>query len=211
MSRGSGIKEVMGWTFTRAELPEPWLSHLGNVPERQWVMYVDGNDGQGKTDYIMQLSKVLSQTIGKVSLNGVEQGKHPQITESANRHHFEEIQPGKFIYERNLRDWDKYKAKMKRSRPRVMIIDSISMWPLTVKQVQELLEQFPNKIIVLVAYEAHYSQNKPIRHLCDVKVRVKDFSAVVRSRFGGKRPFIIWEEGYQAAKRKGSTGQLSII
>ena len=208
--KGAGIKEIMNWKFEEANLSEKWTDHLGEVPERKWTMYIDGNDGQGKTDYTMQLAKELAMNIGKVNYNGVEQGKHSQIKESAIRHHFEEIQPGKFIYEKKLRNWDAYLKKMKSSHPRVMVIDSISMWPLTVKQVQELLEAFENKIIIMVAYEAHYTQNKPIRHLCDVKVRVKNFKAEVRSRFGGNQPFVIWDKGHQLATGRKSNGQKSL-
>ncbi|MEQ8581235.1 MAG: hypothetical protein RIC30_09510 [Marinoscillum sp.] len=211
--KGAGVNEILNWKFDLAEgIPQAWRDHLGEFPQKQWYMYVDGEAGHGKTDYIMQLTKMLATHIGKVSLNGVEQGKHTQIRESAVRHRFDELEPGKFIYEKKLRDWDLYKAKMKNSRPRVMIIDSISMWPLTVKEVQELLQEFEAKIIILVAYAAHFNQNKPIRHLCDIKVRVENFQAITSSsRFGGSKPFTIWEEGYRKATGKKSNGQMRLL
>lgn len=35
---------------------------------------------------------------------------------------------------------------------------------------------------------------KQIAYMCDVKVHVHNFSAYPRSRFGGNRPFLIWDK-----------------
>jgi hypothetical protein len=196
-SRSYGVRDVMNWKFTEQDLPKAWLDHLGNIPER-FLMYVDGDAGHGKTEYNMQLSLMLQQYMGKVHYNNVEQGKHVQIQQSATRNNFEEkIRAGKWMYS-IISDFDEYVEKIsKRNSGRIQIIDSISYWPLSEKQVQFLIEKFRHKSFVFVAYKAHFNRNKPIAHLCDIKVRVENFRAYPSGRFGGNEVFDIWPEKHK--------------
>lgn len=191
-SRSWGIKDIANWKFDMQSLPHRWIEHLGDVPGR-FLMYVDGDGGHGKTEYIIQLSKMLAQHMGKVNVNNVEQGKHTQIQASFQRNKLDEIKPGKWMYN-SIHDFNAYKKKVKtRNSGRIQIIDSISYWPLTTAEVQELIELFPYKSFVFVAYKAHYNQNRPIAHLCDIKVRVENFIAAPVSRFGGMQKLVIWD------------------
>jgi hypothetical protein len=195
MNRKSySVTDIVAWKFEDHALPDEWIAHLGELAGR-FTMYVDGDGGHGKTEYVIKLAKMLATHVGKTRLNNVEQGKHKQIQLSVVRNKFAtEVPAGRFQYD-NLRTFEAYKAKLKRPQSgRVQIIDSISYWPLNVKQVQELIEEFPRKSFVFVAYKAHESQNKPIAHLCDIKVRVKDFVATPSGRFGGNKPFIVWNK-----------------
>lgn len=206
-SRSYGVRDVMNWKFTEQALPAEWLKHLGNIPDR-FLMYVDGDAGQGKTEYNMILSLMLQQHMGKVHYNNVEQGKHVQIQDSAKRNQFEEkIRPGKWMYS-IINDFDEYVDKISsRNSGRIQIIDSISYWPLSEKQVQFVIEKFKHKSFVFVGYKAHFTRNKPIAHLCDIKVRVENFIAWPNSRFGGNEPLDIWPEKH-AKKRNVLVPQL---
>lgn len=190
-----GVSQVLSWKFQQNKLPDAWARHLGVLPQR-FHIYVDGDGGQGKTEYGMQMSMMLANHFGKVRLNNVEQGKHPQITESAHRNNFKEnIKPGKFAYSM-FHDFEELRQKLRtRNSGRVIIIDSISYFPLNAKQIQELLEEFIHKSFILVAYKAHFNQNKAIQHLCDTKVRVENFIATTNgtSRFGGNEDYVIWD------------------
>ena len=185
--RSYGVRDIMNWKFAESNLPEVWLNHLGDIPER-FTMYVDGDGGHGKTEYVIQLAKMLCNHFAKTHLNNVEQGKHKQIGKSVARNKFDtEVPAGKFIYS-SITDFEKYKARIKRPNSgRVQIIDSISYWPLNQKQIQELIEEFKYKSFVFVAYKAHFTKNRPIAHLCDIKVRIEDFKAYPSGRFGGNR------------------------
>lgn len=209
--RNYGVNEIASWTFTEPDLPQEWIDHLGELPV-PFSMYVEGEGGHGKTEYVMMLSKMCAMFIGKVHYNNVEQGKHKGIKMSHARNKMaEEITAGKWMYN-NIRDYDEYCDKMINDRPKVMIIDSISFWPLNVKQIQQLMEDFPNRCFVFVAYAADSSKNRPIKHLCDIKIIVKDFKAYARGRFEGSKPFTISEMMHmrmrQGGKSKSGTGSL---
>lgn len=201
-SRSYGIRDVLNWEFEEQGFPKEWLEHLGNIPGR-FHMYIDGDGGQGKTEYVIRLSKMLSNHMGKVFLNNVEQGKHKQIKDALIRNHFaEEVTVGKWMYSR-MHDFDEYRKKISgRNSGRIQIIDSISYWPLNVKQIQDLLNTFKHKSFIFVGYKAHFAANKPIAHLCDIKVRVENFMAKPLSRYGGTKFFDIWPESRDPLFRK---------
>jgi hypothetical protein len=195
-SRSYSSRDIENWKFEDQKFPAEWQDHLGDVPER-FLIYVDGDGGQGKTEYVMLMTKMLATYMGKSRLNNVEQGKHKQIKDSHWRNNFlNDIPKGKFQYD-NIRDFDAYLARLRRPNSgRIQLIDSISYWPLTAKQIQELIKEFKNKSFVFVAYKKDFEKNKAIQHLCDIKVRVEHFIADTNgtSRFGGNKPFVIWEE-----------------
>ena len=191
--RNYGAKDIATWRFEEPQLPQDWTDHLGELPI-PFSMYVEGEGGHGKTEYIMMLSKMIARHIGKVHVNNVEQGKHKGIKMSHIRNRIaEDVPAGKWMYN-DIRDFEEYKTKMKRDRPKAMIIDSISFWPLGTKEIQNLMAEFPRKTLVLVGYAVDSTKNKAIKHLCDIKVVVKDFKAYARGRFEGSKPFVISEE-----------------
>lgn len=194
--RNYGVNDIQKWNFDEPNIPAEWAAHLGELPV-PFRIYVDGDGGHGKTEYQMLFSKMTSQYIGKTHLNNVEQGKHKSIQQSHARNNFQnEVKPGKWMYN-DINDFDEYVDFLRRPGScRVAIIDSISYWPLNAKNIQYLFEEFPRKSFVLVAYEADAGKNKPIKHLCDIKVNVKDFVAYTNgtSRFGGNEPYIISPE-----------------
>lgn len=207
--KGHGVSSIMSWKFVDQPLPQEWLDHLGAVPQN-FSIYVDGDGGQGKTEYLMMLAKVLCIWLNaKVFLNNCEQKKHKGIQISAIRNKFEEIPGGKFIY-RGIQDFEKLKAQLRKPNSgRFVIIDSISFFPLNAKQVQELMNEFPKKNFILVAYFADAGKNKSIMHLCDIKVRLVDFVAKCRaSRFGAGCDFIVRDKSKEQPKEDPFKGTL---
>lgn len=197
-----GVNDIARWNFNEPEIPAEWRVHLGDL-STPFRMYVDGEGGDGKTEYMMMFSKMSSVYIGKSLYNNVEQGKHKSIQQSHERNNFkEEVKPGKWMY-CSIRNYDEFVAHLrKRNSGKLVIIDSISFFPLNAKQIQELFELFPNKSFVLVAYGADATKNKAIKHLCDIKVNVKDFIAYPKSRFDGNEPFVISKKMHNRALLK---------
>lgn len=194
--RSDGVRDVMNWNFKYWDMPQEWRDHLGDLPE-QFNMYIDGDGGHGKTEFLMQLSKMMALHFGKTHLFNFEQGKHNQIKISANRNNFEELlSTGKWMYARDVANLDQLYAKLeKRNSGRVIILDSISFLELTYAQVRDLINAFPRKNFICVAYAADFSKYKSIRHLFDIKTRVENFKAKVQSnRHGGTKDWVIWDK-----------------
>lgn len=194
MKKNYGVNDIAKWTFDEPTIPEEWAAHPGELPV-PFRMYVEGEGGHGKTEYVMMLSKMTATHIGKTFYNNVEQGKHKSIKQSHNRNEFKgNVRAGKWMYN-SINNYDSlFKQLEKRNSGKVIIIDSISFFPLGAKQIQALFEAFPRKSFVLIAYAADSTKNRPIKHLCDIKVEVRDFKAYPRSRFEGNKPFTISEK-----------------
>ena len=201
--RSYSVNDIINWKFAPSPMPEAWEKHLGNIDSR-FTMYIDGEPGNGKTEYVMQMIKMLTNHVGKTRINNVEQGKHTQIKTSVIRNNYKDSIPvGKFQYDM-IRNYEDFKAKIKKPNSgHVIIIDSISYWPLTLAQVQELIDTFKKKSFVFVAYKAAFTRNQPIIHNCDIKIRVEKFIAhTVGSRFGGTEDYAIWPEQYPLPIKK---------
>lgn len=204
--RSYSVNDILNWKFEKSAMPEAWEKHLGNIDSR-FTMYVDGEPGNGKTEYVMQMVKMLTNHIGKTRLNNVEQGKHTQIKASVLRNDLKNSVPvGKFQYDM-VRDYAAFKAKIARPNSgKVIIIDSISYWPLSLAQIQDLIDTFKTKSFVFVAYKAAFTRNQPIIHNCDIKIRIEKFVAhVTGSRFGGNENYYIWPEQYPPVKKQRET------
>ena len=201
--RSYSVKDIYDWKFEDAQLSEKWAAHLGALPVK-FSIYVDGEAGEGKTEYSIQMAKEFAQRVAKVRIVNVELGKHKQVSLSFKRNRIkEEVKPARLQYD-VITNYEALKEKI--SKPNsggVIIIDSISFFPLDEKQVQELLEKYKGrKSFVFIAYRAHFSRNKAIRHLCDIKINVNRFVATIEgSRFGGT-DYFIWPEKYPPAKVK---------
>jgi len=185
-------------------MPEEWRSHLGNLSEN-FRMIIEGKSGHGKTEYVLKLSKMLAMHYGKVHLNSVEQGKSDSFKEAFDRCNMHEVESGKWMLGgKQMREFDYYFKRMQRPNSgRVLIIDSLDYFSLTLAQFKQLHERFPHKSIIIIAWNNPMdSHAKKIKYMCDIKVEINDFEAKIRSRFGGNKPLVIWKEGYEGLKRK---------
>lgn len=209
--RSYSVNDILNWKFEKSQMPEAWEKHLGNIDSR-FIIYVDGEPGNGKTEYIMQMVKMLTNSIGKTRLNNVEQGKHTQIKASVLRNDLKNSVPvGKFQYDM-VRDYEAFKAKIKRPNSgKVIIIDSISYWPLSLAQIQELIDTFKTKSFVFVAYKSAFTRNQPIMHNCDIKVRIEKFVAESSGRFGGNDKYYIWPEKYPPVQKLPAQAQQELF
>lgn len=197
-SRSYSINDIYNWKFEDAMLPTQWIAHLGSLPKR-FIMYADGEGGDGKSEYMIQLMKMLAMHLGKTRMIGAELAKHKQVTSSFIRNRMkEEVIPNRNVQYEVITEYEDLKARLKKPNSgHYIIIDSISFYPLNAKQIQDLIETFKKKSFIFVAYRAHFNKNKAIRHLCDIKVNVRNFIAYVEaSRFGGTEPYAIWPERF---------------
>lgn len=88
---------------------------------------------------------------------------------------------------------------MKKRSADFAVIDSIQHAELSKKQYLHLTDTFCNprrgKTLLFISHWVKNDFTKFVKHDCDVKVEVIGFVANVDSRFGGGKPFLIWEHG----------------
>lgn len=197
MPRDYSIRDINAWKFAKLPLPEEWANHMGNISEN-FRMMVQGPSGHGKTEYVMKLAKMLSQYYGKVNFNSTEQGRSDTFKEAWKRNAMQDMTPGKFKLcgpdKRKFEPW--FKSLQRPNSGRVIILDSIDYMELKVNEFKELHERFKRtKSIVVVCWDDPMDTNsKKIKYMCDIKVEIRDFKAKIRSRFGGNKPLVIWDQ-----------------
>lgn len=202
MKRAYGVSDLLGRNFSTYEFEGKWKDSFGEV-EQNFRMLIHGESGNGKTEFVVQFAKYLTQ-FGKVYLNSFEQGMSKSLQAAFLRQNMQEVQ-GKLI----LGDQDSfeelYRRMGSRNSPKFCIIDSLDYMDLSAEQYKQLVDKYPHKSFIIISWSAGRQPKtqaaKDIKYMTDIKVRVYEYKAYVQSRFGGGRPFVIWPE-YWDRKRQ---------
>lgn len=195
--------------FQTYDFDGPWRASFGE-PEQNFRCFVYGNSGQGKTDFVVQLAKYLSE-FGKVYYNSFEEGESLSLQLAFGRHNLWEKE-GKII----LGDRENFDLVMRRmsskNSPRFCIIDSLDYMRMTMDDYQRFVDELPHKAIIIISWaegrKPKTQAAKDIEYMCDVKIEVREYKALMRCRFGGNAPFIIYPE-YWEKKRLEAEAKLS--
>lgn len=169
---------------------------MGKVDEH-FIMIIWGSSGNGKSSFTMTLVEDLSR-VGAVLYVSLEEGHTLSLQSNVMRH----ISPDN----KNVRFADhkmSYDALMeylsKKRTAKTIVIDSLQYWLIDYRQYQHLKEKFPNKSFIFIS---HANGKLPdgktaskIMYDAGIKIRVEGFIAFVRSRYGGNKNYLIWEEG----------------
>lgn len=173
------------------------------LPETNGSWLIWGESANGKTDLTLQLCKMLS-AFKKVHYNTLEERGRESFRLACIRNNMEAC-GSKFSYE--CEDYETLRARLRKKRSaKIVVIDSVQYLRITESQYKELIREFPDVLFIFVS---HAKGTMPkgavadaIRYDADIKINVKNFVASVQSRFGGNKPYIIWEEGARNAELK---------
>lgn len=194
MQRNYSARDAYSWKFDRPEIPQEWRAHLGDLVAN-FRMLIQGSPGHGKTEYLLKLTKMLAQCLGKVNYNNVEQGRSASLQDAIIRNGMEEVKGKWMMAPEECRVFDKWFARLeKRNSGRVIALDSVDYLEMTFDQMKRLHERFKHKAIIVVAWDDPMEARvKRMKYLFDIKVKVRDFEAKISSRFGGNEPYVIWD------------------
>ena len=173
------------------------------LPETNGAWLIWGESANGKTDLTLQLCKMLS-AFKKVHYNTLEERGRESFRLACIRNNMEAC-GSKFSFE--CEDYESLRARLRKKRSaKIVVIDSVQYLRITEAQYKELIREFSDVLFIFVS---HAKGTMPkgavadaIRYDADVKINVKNFVASVQSRFGGNKPYTIWEEGARNAELK---------
>ena len=175
-----------------------WYDSFG-LPEDNFSMIIYGESGHGKTEGEIILCKYLSQ-FDTVYFNSKEQGFSLSLQHAWKRNNMEDVNDRVRLVHKE--DYHHMIMRLKRKKsPKIVFIDSIQHSNINYEMWKHLRATFPKKIFILISHSEGKrplgAAAKSIEYDVDIKVYVKDFVMYVKSRFGGNKPFVIWEEGYK--------------
>lgn len=197
MARALSVKQVINkkrvvWQFDGA-----FKDSFGN-PERNAIWIIWGSSTNGKTRFLLQLTKYLTK-FGNVFYNSFEEGDSESIKIGLVDTEMLDVE-GKFrLVDRE--PMDEFVKRMHRRWPQFGVIDSVQYSGIDYNEYKVIKEdkKMRKKSLLFIS---HANGNNPdgraadkIRYDAMIKIHVIGFVAHVRSRYGGQKPFIIWEEG----------------
>lgn len=194
-----GIKEFLSKSFDVYEFADEWRDSFGE-PEKNFVMVLYGDPGNGKTEFAVKLTKYLA-TFKKVLYCSYEQGISKSLQDAIRRNNMSDVD-GKVVFTKGEPLHDLI-ARLKKGRSaEIVVIDSLDYMRLTTEQFKILRKTFPRKAFIIIAWSKNDTPKsqfaKDIEYMADIKVLVKLFRAKPRSRFGGNKEFVIWDKKPQA-------------
>lgn len=199
MARVLGLKQLLNkkYHFLK-DLPQEITDSFGMLVDN-FIMIVWGMSANGKSNFIMQFLTAIIKH-GRVLYVGLEEGFEASMQFNALRNLDEDEHGGAIQFANHEMTYDELVKRLKkRKSPRFIIIDSIQYFNITYNDYKALKEMFPKKSFIFIS---HASGKVPegrtadkIRYDAGIKVRVEGFVAFVMSRYGGNKPYVIWEAG----------------
>ena len=198
-AKGMGLKQLLAKKYKELpNLPEKITNSFGELTQ-QILMIIYGASGNGKSRLVMEMIKPLMEH-GNVLYWGLEEGHRKTMQKNAKETLNPDDHSGKIIFFDHTLTLEGLREILKKKKsPWLVVMDSLQYARMTIEEYKRLKEDFPNKGFIFIS---HNSGKKPMGKLAvdiefdvDIKVRVEGYIAFVKSRYGGNKPYVIWEEG----------------
>ena len=198
MARAASLDQVLRTRFKVLPFEGEWKDAIG-CPELPGSWIVWGNSGNGKTRFALQLCKYLCQ-FGRVAYDSLEEGVSVSLVKAIKETHMMEVRKKFVVLDKEPIDQLTERLEKPKS-PDIVCVDSLQYTGMSYEQYKALKERFPKKLFIWISHadgtlpEGRVA--KKVRFDSNVKVFVQAYRAEPVSRYGGGKPYIIWEEGYR--------------
>lgn len=200
MSKAISSTDLLSKKYDLIEWEGEWYDNF-EEPEASGTWFISGQSGMGKTSFMLELAKQLTN-FDRVLFNSLEEGTSRTMQKAWKRHQVSE--KGRKIQLIQESPEELVLRLRKRQSPRFIIIDSFQYTGLNFEQYMAIKKEFPNKLFI---YNSQMDGNKPmgktaIRLLydADLKIWVEGFKAFSKGRYLGEyasEGLTIWDEGAQ--------------
>lgn len=176
--------------------PEALSQHFG-CPEKIAKWFITGPSYSGKSSFLFTLCNELCD-FGKVDYNSIEEGDSQTVVEKIKRHGLLDRE-GDFRLLPKMPVTEFALRLLKRKSAAFGVIDSVQHGQIKLKEYIELVDTLcvpkRGKSLLFINHWIKNDLTKHIKHDCDIKIEVIGFVAHIESRYGGNKPFLIWEDG----------------
>ncbi|MGQ0740192.1 MAG: hypothetical protein ACT4OJ_14165 [Bacteroidota bacterium] len=200
-----GLKQLSQKTYSSVpSLPDSFVRSFGDI-EDAFDCIIWGDSGNGKTNFTVQIIKELIKSIRQKCLYiSYEEGHTKTLQKTMIERHdmLNEVGNNLAILDHASFE-DLVKLMSKRKSPKIYVIDSIQASGFTQEKCAELKNRFvmsrKKKIIIYISWADGKNPKgaaaSSVKYYAHIKIRVEGFIAFFRSRFGGNRNYVVWEEG----------------
>lgn len=199
LPRAKSAKELQTMKFKTWPFEGKWKDFLG-TPETSGCWMIWGNSFNGKTSFVLQLCKYLTE-FEHVIYDDLEEGWCQDTQDALKAAELDGV-GSKFLHLHKEPIVLLKQRLLKQKSPNVVVINSLQYAEMTLKSYMELRAIFPKKLFILISHaEGKMPEGrvaKRIRYDCAKKIRVEGFRAIAQVRGKGLAQFDIWPE--EAAK-----------
>lgn len=194
-----GLKQLLQKKYEFIEGLSPDFTRSFGQLVKNFIMTVWAESGSGKSNFIMQLLTELMK-YDDVLYVSLEEGTEATMQLLALRHLNEDNHCGKIKFADNSMNYDNLVWQLKkRKQPQFIVIDSVQYLDMNYEKYKLLKQAFPKKGFIFISHAKGslpdgHTANK-IRYDGGIKVRLEGYVAFVVSRYGGNKPYVVWEEG----------------
>jgi hypothetical protein len=178
------------------EFSGEWQEAIGN-PELTGSWIIWGNSANGKTRFALQLAKYLAN-FKRVAYNSIEEGLSASMKTAIKEVGMTEAKRNFLLLDKEPIAELKERLRKKRS-PEIVFIDSLQYTGLTYAEYKSLRDEFRNKLFVFISHaegkEPKGQVGKSVKYDAFVKIWVEGYKALSQSRYGGGKPYTIWQKG----------------
>ena len=199
LNRAISVSQLEAMTFNELPFEGDWQELIGH-PEISGSWLIWGDSGNGKTRFALQLCKYLAQFC-RVAYDSMEEGASKSMKKAFREVGMNEVKCAVILL--NNEPIDELKTRLRKRRsPNVVVLDSIQYSGLNYRDYVDLRAEFKNKLFILISHADGKNPAgrtaKSIRYDAFVKIRIEGYRAFALSRYGGGKPYTIWEEGAEA-------------
>jgi hypothetical protein len=202
-----GVKQFHQMSFKFLPVPSGWAGTLGKVPHN-FIAVVYGFSGNGKTEFVVQLVKMLAKLDKKVGWLSYEQRHGSDFQMSTKRNRMEEVSGNFYPIDpiagvpdgvSLIEDLDKYLRR--RNSPDVVVIDSIDYTGFGWEEYVMLKNRYGSRKTFL--FIAHSTKSGAIKKAISERIIFDGGMGIfvshyiahpIKNRFGGFDPYVVWED-----------------
>jgi hypothetical protein len=200
-----GLKQLSQKTYSEVpNLPEEFTRSFGDI-EDAFDCIIYGNSGNGKTNFTVAIIKDLMLALKQKCIYiSFEEGHTKTLQKTMIHRHDMLNQVGNLLEILDHSTYDELVARMaKRKSAKIWVIDSLQASHLTEQQCANLKNRFvmsrKKKIIIYVSWadgkKPKGAVAQAVEYYAHIKIRVEGLIAFFKSRFGGNKNYVVWEEG----------------
>jgi DNA replication protein DnaC len=205
MGKKIGLKQLAQKTYRDVDgLPDEFKRSFGEI-EDAFDCIIYGNSGNGKTNFTVQILKHLIKALKQKAIYiSYEEGHTKTIQKTMIERHNMLNEVGNLLELLDHSSFDELVTRMnKRKSAKIWVIDSLQASHFTEEQCAMLKEKFimsrKKKIIIYISWAdgklPKGAAAKAVEFYAHIKIRVEGLIAFFKSRFGGNKNYVIWEEG----------------
>jgi hypothetical protein len=187
------------------QFEDKWRDSFG-CPEKHAKWFITGPSYSGKSSFLIMLMTHCLTKFGAVDYNNFEEagGDSQTVKEKMQQQGIiSNERDGQIRFFKAPIESDTHETLLdrllKRKSAPFAVIDSVQHAEMNrgsyIRLTDRLCNTKKGKSLLFINHWVKNDLAKFIKHDCDIKIEVIGFVAHVQSRYGGNKPFLIWEEG----------------